>query len=199
MKLFFIFFSISAALFLEKNEATGFLKIRSRRANSWHSWEETKDGNLERECVEESCDDEELFEVYDNQDLFKTAKRQMDRCQEILEKIDEFAQRVPSSGEPSGIDAEAEKEILRKCLVTQESEVELLMEGMRVSMDDADFKEWVGDCLTTFANGVAGTTSELLAKISEGLKEIDWDRFVSDAKDFGAQVLNGIRDFGADN
>ena len=29
--------------------------------------------------------------------------------------------------------------------------------------------------------------------------EIDWDRFVSDAKDFGAQVLNGIRDFGADN
>jgi len=74
---------------------------------------------LERECVEESCDDEELFEVYDNQDLFKTAKRQMDRCQEILEKIDEFAQRVPSSGEPSGIDAEAEKEILRKCLVVR--------------------------------------------------------------------------------
>jgi len=35
MKLFFIFFSISAALFLEKNEATGFLKIRSRRANRY--------------------------------------------------------------------------------------------------------------------------------------------------------------------
>jgi hypothetical protein len=74
---------------------------------------------LEHECVEESCDDEELFEVYDNQDLFQTAKRQMDRCQEILEKIDEFAQKIPQSGdaESDGIDAEAEKEILRKCLV----------------------------------------------------------------------------------
>ena len=74
---------------------------------------------MERECVEESCDDEELFEVYDNQDLFQTAKKQMDLCREILEKIDEFAQRIPQSGdsESSGIDAEAEKDILRKCLV----------------------------------------------------------------------------------
>ena len=75
------------------------------------------------------------------------------------------------------------------------------------------FFKWVGECLTTFANGVAGTTQELLAKISEGLKgdihdlffgiiflsEIDWDRFVADSKDFGAQILNGIRDFGSDN
>ena len=75
---------------------------------------------------------------------------------------------------------------------TQESDVALLAEGMRVSMDDEDFRKewlwnnihfknsrkiflpsqnkWVGDCLSTFANGVAGTTQELLGRISEGLK-----------------------------
>ncbi|CAG5111045.1 Oidioi.mRNA.OKI2018_I69.chr2.g5381.t1.cds [Oikopleura dioica] len=200
MKLsLFIFLGITRGAFIGKDEATGFLKSRTRRANSWHSWEETKDGNLERECIEETCDDEELFEVYDNQELFQVEKRQMDRCQKILEKIDEYAQKFNTDDEENGIDSEAEKNILRKCLVTQESDVALLAEGMRVSMSDADFRKWVGECLSTFANGVAGTTQELLGKISEGLKEIDWERFVTDAKDFGAQVINGIREFGSDN
>ena len=50
---------------------------------------------MERECVEESCDDGELFEVFDYDHLYQIAQKQMDRCREIFEKIDEFVQRYP--------------------------------------------------------------------------------------------------------
>uniref|UniRef100_A0A8C7L9M7 Gla domain-containing protein n=1 Tax=Oncorhynchus kisutch TaxID=8019 RepID=A0A8C7L9M7_ONCKI len=52
-------FSVS----LSPEEANQFLR-RHRRAN--HVFEETKQGHLERECVEEKCSKEEAREVFEN-------------------------------------------------------------------------------------------------------------------------------------
>ncbi|XP_078514206.1 growth arrest-specific protein 6 isoform X2 [Lissotriton helveticus] len=49
---------------LPANEATQFLRSRQRRANQ--IFEETKQGHLERECVEERCSREEAREVFEN-------------------------------------------------------------------------------------------------------------------------------------
>ncbi|XP_078076531.1 prothrombin [Mustelus asterias] len=50
-------------VFLEARDAFSVLK-RTRRANSF--LEEAKSGNLERECMEEYCDNEEAREVFEN-------------------------------------------------------------------------------------------------------------------------------------
>jgi len=47
-----------------QNTATQFLR-RHRRANSL--FEESKKGNLERECIEELCNKEEAREIFENQ------------------------------------------------------------------------------------------------------------------------------------
>ncbi|XP_029282995.1 coagulation factor VIIi [Cottoperca gobio] len=56
----------AAAVFVEKHEASRVL-TRGRRANSGFL-EELKQGNLERECVEEICDYEEAREVFEDED-----------------------------------------------------------------------------------------------------------------------------------
>uniref|UniRef100_A0A8C2XBG5 Vitamin K-dependent protein S n=1 Tax=Cyclopterus lumpus TaxID=8103 RepID=A0A8C2XBG5_CYCLU len=55
--------SISHSLVLSQSTATQFLS-RQRRANSL--FEESKKGNLERECIEELCDKEEAREIFEN-------------------------------------------------------------------------------------------------------------------------------------
>lgn len=50
-------------MFLDKDGASSVLQ-RVRRANSF--LEETKRGNLERECIEEICDYEEAREVFED-------------------------------------------------------------------------------------------------------------------------------------
>ncbi|XP_038675851.1 venom prothrombin activator oscutarin-C catalytic subunit-like isoform X1 [Scyliorhinus canicula] len=50
-------------LFLQKPEAVRFLS-RFRRANSFR--EEWYAGNMERECVEETCSEEEAREIFEN-------------------------------------------------------------------------------------------------------------------------------------
>ncbi|XP_061597604.1 vitamin K-dependent protein S isoform X2 [Cololabis saira] len=50
--------------FLNQNSASQFLS-RHRRANSL--FEESKKGNLERECIEELCNKEEAREIFENQ------------------------------------------------------------------------------------------------------------------------------------
>jgi len=48
---------------IKKDEANSFLRVR--RANS--RFEEFRyNGNLERECIEESCNSDEFHEVYDD-------------------------------------------------------------------------------------------------------------------------------------
>lgn len=49
---------------LSQSTASQFL-IRHRRANSM--FEESKKGNLERECIEELCNKEEAREIFENQ------------------------------------------------------------------------------------------------------------------------------------
>lgn len=53
-----------SAVFVEKHEAASVLR-RWRRANSGFL-EEVKQGNLERECIEEICDYEEAREVFED-------------------------------------------------------------------------------------------------------------------------------------
>ncbi|XP_051464522.1 vitamin K-dependent protein S isoform X2 [Apus apus] len=52
-----------AATFLSQQYASQFL-VRKRRANSF--MEESKKGNLERECIEELCNKEEAREIFEN-------------------------------------------------------------------------------------------------------------------------------------
>ncbi|XP_002929359.3 vitamin K-dependent protein S [Ailuropoda melanoleuca] len=54
---------VSEANFLSKQHASQVL-VRKRRANSM--FEETKKGNLERECIEELCNKEEAREIFEN-------------------------------------------------------------------------------------------------------------------------------------
>nr|XP_044627696.1 vitamin K-dependent protein S isoform X3 [Equus asinus] len=54
---------VSEANFLSKQHASQVL-VRKRRANS--ILEETKKGNLERECIEELCNKEEAREIFEN-------------------------------------------------------------------------------------------------------------------------------------
>ncbi|XP_040887956.1 coagulation factor VII-like isoform X2 [Toxotes jaculatrix] len=60
----------AAAVFVEKDEADRVLQ-RRRRANSGFL-EELRQGNLERECIEEICNYEEAREVFEDDD--KTRK-----------------------------------------------------------------------------------------------------------------------------
>ncbi|XP_006639368.1 growth arrest-specific protein 6 [Lepisosteus oculatus] len=61
--LFVQAFPASSQFALSPEEANQFLS-RHRRAN--HVFEETKQGHLERECVEETCSKEEAREVFEN-------------------------------------------------------------------------------------------------------------------------------------
>ncbi|OXB63967.1 hypothetical protein ASZ78_006838 [Callipepla squamata] len=54
----------SQAVLLRAPEAAQFLRQRQRRA--YQIFEETKQGHLERECVEEHCNKEEAREVFEN-------------------------------------------------------------------------------------------------------------------------------------
>ncbi|XP_034385534.1 vitamin K-dependent protein S [Cyclopterus lumpus] len=61
--LVFLVTLVDAYRFLSQSTATQFLS-RQRRANSL--FEESKKGNLERECIEELCDKEEAREIFEN-------------------------------------------------------------------------------------------------------------------------------------
>jgi len=56
-------------VFISHQEASRFIKHRSKRANSWHSFEETREGNIERECYEEECSREEAREAFEDDAL----------------------------------------------------------------------------------------------------------------------------------
>nr|XP_019935160.1 PREDICTED: vitamin K-dependent protein S [Paralichthys olivaceus] len=62
--LVFLVTLVDAHRFLSQTSASQFLR-RHRRANSL--FEESKKGNLERECIEELCNKEEAREIFENQ------------------------------------------------------------------------------------------------------------------------------------
>ncbi|CAF99749.1 unnamed protein product [Tetraodon nigroviridis] len=63
-RLLFLVTLVGADRFLSPSTASQFLR-RHRRANSL--FEESKPGNLERECIEELCNKEEAREIFENQ------------------------------------------------------------------------------------------------------------------------------------
>lgn len=67
-------------VFVQKQEADSLLR-RWRRANSGFL-EELKQGNLERECIEEVCDYEEAREVFEDED--KTVRRRGVHTQSLI-------------------------------------------------------------------------------------------------------------------
>ena len=64
MKLQVLFGAAVTAVTINKPNASNFLQ-RFRRANEGYFSEFTA-GNLERECIEESCTKTEFYEVYDD-------------------------------------------------------------------------------------------------------------------------------------
>ncbi|XP_062408279.1 coagulation factor IX [Sardina pilchardus] len=54
--------TLEAKVFLEPQRASGLLRVRRPRANSF--LEELQPGNLERECIEETCSQEEAYEIF---------------------------------------------------------------------------------------------------------------------------------------
>ena len=63
MKVAFLLVYFGLGENIEKEKASSFLRVR--RANSRFE-EFGKRGNLERECIEETCSSDEFHEVYDD-------------------------------------------------------------------------------------------------------------------------------------
>ena len=64
MKVQVLFVAAVTAVTINKPNASNFLQ-RFRRANEGY-FSEFTDGDLERECIEETCDQTEFYEVYDD-------------------------------------------------------------------------------------------------------------------------------------
>lgn len=77
------------AVLLRAPEAAQFLRQRQRRA--YQIFEETKQGHLERECVEEHCSKEEAREVFENDpETVRTPSRRGDLgvCPTLCARLD---------------------------------------------------------------------------------------------------------------
>lgn len=104
MKLLFVVASAALGINIGRENAAGLLHSRTsraRRANEgWFS--ETTSGNLERECIEESCDDQEFHEVYDDYDISEPKYLKYLDCLNYINKSVRFQ--------------ESGKQLLRACV-----------------------------------------------------------------------------------
>lgn len=99
MKLILGFVALAAGANLSRENAASMLRVR--RANEgWFS--ETVSGDLERECIEESCDDQEFHEVYDDRTISEPKYSKYLDCLNYINK----SQRSTEAG----------KEQLRGCI-----------------------------------------------------------------------------------
>ncbi|KAI5090144.1 vitamin K-dependent protein S precursor [Silurus meridionalis] len=89
----------SSHRFLQRNVASQFL-TRHRRANSM--FEESKKGNLERECIEELCSKEEAREIFENvpetEYFFPKYTRINDQCSPLLCSKEGYERCVDGKG-----------------------------------------------------------------------------------------------------
>jgi len=93
------FVALAAGANLSRENAASMLRVR--RANEgWFS--ETVSGDLERECIEESCDDQEFHEVYDDMTISEPKYIKYLDCLNYINK----SQRSTEAG----------KELLRGCI-----------------------------------------------------------------------------------
>merc|ERR1711893_60239 len=88
MKVFLI--AAVSATIITREEANDYL-TRNRRANSF--LEEVKDGNLKRECFEETCDQHENYEVFDDQESHRESWSKLIACKQKLTSENKSVQR----------------------------------------------------------------------------------------------------------
>ena len=63
-----------------------------------------KDGNLERECIEEDCDVDELAEVYDNTEISGPMQLKYDQCRKITDgKISVNSEFTPDDSSSNNV------------------------------------------------------------------------------------------------
>merc|ERR1711892_599383 len=116
MKISLALLGLATALpYVQNEEASNFL-ARSRRASNKGHFEEMKKGNLERECIEETCDDQELYEVYDDENHPDIAK--YNECKELVQKAQDFCLDNQIS-----LDINKPKKWLRTCVTLTEEEL----------------------------------------------------------------------------
>ena len=65
-----------APLYIKKHDSSQILSRKER----FFEFEEIKQGNLERECFEENCNDEERLEVFDNHEKDYKVKMIFEVC-----------------------------------------------------------------------------------------------------------------------
>jgi len=83
--LLLVSLQIASSVVISKREASTFLgkKKRIRRENSsWHHAEEMEAGDLERECIEETCSYGEFSEIFENQRLSAPLWSSFSTCRE---------------------------------------------------------------------------------------------------------------------
>ena len=86
---------------------------RDKRASNSGHFEEMKKGNLERECIEETCDDHELYEVYDSENHPGIEK--YNKCKKIVQDALEFCNKYNIN-----LDEGKDKQWLRTCATLSE-------------------------------------------------------------------------------
>uniref|UniRef100_UPI00358F1420 prothrombin n=1 Tax=Myxine glutinosa TaxID=7769 RepID=UPI00358F1420 len=98
------------AVFLDSEEAKSLLR-RTRRENSL--FEETRQGNLERECIEEQCDQEEAREVFENTDEVAQFWKYYEVCRQFGIGTSEFRWCLENCNDKS---ISANQDRLQRCI-----------------------------------------------------------------------------------
>uniref|UniRef100_A0AAY4DEJ7 Zmp:0000001329 n=1 Tax=Denticeps clupeoides TaxID=299321 RepID=A0AAY4DEJ7_9TELE len=80
----FLFLIWGMVVFLEPKQAARLLRVRRPRANSF--LEEIKPGNLERECYEETCSQEEAYEIFQGKEKTVTKKHNQTKSQFVIRR-----------------------------------------------------------------------------------------------------------------
>ena len=93
------------------------------------------EGDLERECIQESCSDEELHEVFDDQTVSNSVLAKYDKCGQIVSAVEISAEQA---GEEFGNDYRMN--LMRECLLANDEDLRPPTDEMRARLDDEEFK-----------------------------------------------------------
>merc|ERR1719436_1831509 len=116
MKLSVVVLAIASALpAIEQDQASSVLS-RHARASNKRGFEEVKSGNLERECIEETCDQHELFEVYDDENAPEILK--YNQCNLFVNELEKTMENMGQF-----LADDLKKDTLRVCVTKNKEEV----------------------------------------------------------------------------
>merc|ERR1712035_265079 len=116
MKLSVVVLAIASALpAIEQDQASSILS-RHARAIDKRGFEEVKSGNLERECIEETCDQHELFEDYDDENAPEILK--YNQCNLF---VNELQKTLENAGQM--VTEDLKRDTLRVCATKSKEEL----------------------------------------------------------------------------